>query len=115
MKTIMIIYNNRENWPVIEYLKNCVESIFEKYAQVRNVFLNELGEHEKIEGDIYLVLYEQMIYPLKKHITDFDNVVVMTRGINKKYIAEIRNIKSNTDVLVVNDSYESTIQTTNTF
>ncbi len=115
MKTIMMIYNNRENWPVIEYLKNCVESIFEKYAQVRNVFLNELGEHEKIEGDIYLVLYEQMIYPLKKHITDFDNVVVMTRGINKKYITEIRNIKSNTDVLVVNDSYESTIQTTNTF
>lgn len=115
MKTIRMIYNNRENWPVIEYLKNCVECIFEKYVHVSNVFLNELGEHEKIEGDIYLVLYEQMIYPLKKHITDFDNVVVMTRGINKKYITEIRNIKSNTDVLVVNDSYESTIQTTNTF
>jgi len=115
MKTISMIYNNRENWPVIEYLKSNLESIFEKYVQVNNVFLNELKEHELIEGDIYLVLFEQMIYPLKKHIKNFNNVVVMTRGISKKYINEIRKIPNNTDVLVVNDSYESTIQTTNTF
>jgi len=115
MKIISMIYNNRENWPVIEYLKNNLESIFEKYVQVNNVFLNELDEHEIIEGDIYLILFEQMIYPLKKHIKNFNNVVVMTRGISRKYINEIRNIPNNTDVLVVNDSYESTIQTTNTF
>lgn len=115
MKTILMIYNNRENWNVIEYLKKCVESIFENYVQVENVFLTELGEHEMIEGDIYLVLYEHMIYILKKHITDFDKVVVMTRGINKKFVNEIRKVADNTDILVVNDSYESTIQTTNTF
>ncbi|MPM32151.1 Anaerobic nitric oxide reductase transcription regulator NorR [bioreactor metagenome] len=115
MKTILMIYNNRENWNVIEYLKRCVESIFENYVQVENVFLTELGEHEMIEGDIYLVLYEHMIYILKKHITDFDKVVVMTRGINKKFVNEIRKVADNTDILVVNDSYESTIQTTNTF
>jgi len=115
MKTISMIYNNRENWPAIEYLKSNLESIFEKYVQVNNVFLNDLKEHEIIEGDIFLVLFEQMIYPLKKHIKNFNNVVVMTRGISKKYINEILNIPSNTDVLVVNDSYESTIQTTNTF
>lgn len=115
MKTILMIYNNRENWNVIEYLKKCVESIFENYVQVENVFLSELGEHEMIEGDIYLVLYEHMIYILKKHISDFDKVVVMTRGINKKFVNEIRKVQDNTDILVVNDSYESTIQTTNTF
>jgi transcriptional regulator with PAS, ATPase and Fis domain len=110
-----MIYNNRENWNVIAYLKRNVESIFENYAQVENVFLSELGEHEMIEGDIYLVLYEHMIYILKKHISDFDKVVVMTRGINKKFVNEIRKVPDNTDILVVNDSYESTIQTTNTF
>ena len=109
-----MIYNNRENWSVIEYLKAHLESIFENYVQVSNVFLNELDEHEIIEGDIYLVLFKYMIYPLKKHIKNLDNVVVMTRDINKKYITEIRNIPNNTDVLVVNDSFESTIQTTNT-
>lgn len=115
MKKILMIYNNRENGAVIEYLKNCIESIFENYVQVSNIFLNELAEHEIIEGDIYLVLYEQMIYPLKKHITNFNNVIFMTRGINKKYVNEIRKIPNNTDVLIVNDSYESTIQTTNIF
>ncbi|WP_326908000.1 sigma-54 interaction domain-containing protein [Sedimentibacter sp. MB31-C6] len=115
MKTVLMIYNNRENWTVIEYLKGCIESIFENYVQVNNVFLNELGEYEKIVGDIYLALYEQMVYPLKKHITNFNNVIVMTRGINKKYVNEIRKMPCNTDILVINDSYESTIQTTNTF
>lgn len=115
MKTILMIYNNRENLSVIEYLKNCIESIFENYVQVRNVFLNELEEREIVEGDLYLVLFEHMIYKLKKHIVDFDKVVAMTRGINKKYINELRKIPSNTDILVVNDSYESTIQTINTF
>lgn len=110
-----MIYNNRDNWTVIEYLKECIESIFENYVQVSNVFLSELGENELIQGDIYLVLYEHMIYPLKKHILNFNNLVVMTRGINKKFINEIRKIPNNTDVLVVNDSYESTIQTTSTF
>lgn len=115
MKTILMIYNNRQNWSVIEYLRNCIESIFESYVQVKSIYLNELEEREIIEGDLYLVLFEHMIYRLKKHIVDFDKVVVMTRGINKKFINEIRNIPKNTDVLVVNDSYESTIQTINIF
>lgn len=115
MKTILMIYNNRDNWPVIEHLKKRLESIFENYVQVKNVFLKELDEHELIDGDVYLILYEHMIYPLKKHITNFNNVVVMTRGLNKKFISEIQSIPNNTDVLVVNDSYESTMQTTNTF
>lgn len=115
MKIISVIYRNRENMPAIEYLKNNLESIFEKYIKVNNIFLNELLDDETIEGDIFLVLFEYMIYPLKKHIQNFDNVILMTRGIDKKFISDILAIPQNTDVLVVNDSYESTIQTTNTF
>ncbi len=115
MKIISVIYRNRDNMPAIEYLKNNLESIFEKYIKVNNIFLNELLDDETIEGDIFLVLFEYMIYPLKKHIQNFDNVILMTRGIDKKFISDILAIPQNTDVLVVNDSYESTIQTTNTF
>lgn len=115
MKIISLIYRNRENWSVIEYFKKTLESIFENYIQVNNFFFNELEDNEIINGDIFLVLFEYMIYPLKKHIKNFNNVIVMTRGIDKKLIPEIRNIPTNTDVLVVNDTYEDTIQTTNTF
>ncbi len=115
MKSILMIYNDRENWPAIEYLHSCIEKVFEDYVQIDEVFLNELKENEIIKGDIYLVLFEHMIYPLKKHIENFDNVVVMTRGINKKHFNEIQKIPKGTDVLVVNDCYESTVQTTNTF
>lgn len=115
MKIISVIYRNRENWSVIEYIKKNLEFIYENNIQVNNFFFNELDDNEIIDGDIFLVLFEYMIYPLKKHIKNFNNVIVMTRGIDKNLIPEIRNIPTNTDVLVVNDTYEDTIQITNTF
>ena len=115
IKKISVVYRNRENFPAIEYLKKNLESVFENYIQVNNYFLDELSDNAIIDGDIFLIFLEYMIYPLKKHIKNFNNAIVMNRGIDKKFISEISNIPSNTDVLVVNDSYESTIQTTNTF
>lgn len=112
MKTISVIYRNRGNYPAIESLKANLEFIFENYVRIENVYLDDLDDNEIIESDIFLIVMEPMINLLKKHILDldFDKVVVMTRGIEKKYISEIQKIPSDTDVLVVDDSYESTIQ-----
>ncbi len=111
MKTISVIYRNRENLPAIIHLQKNLEFIFEDYVQVKNVFLDELKNDEIIEGDVFLVIFEKMLIPLKKHIHDFNKVVIMTRGIDKKSIYEIQKIPPNTNVLVVNDCYESTMQT----
>lgn len=112
MKTITVVYRNRENLPAIEYLKANLESIFENYIQVKNIFLDELSHYEIIEGDVILILFERMLNLLKSHVKNLNNVVIMTRGINKRFISETLNIAQGTDVLVVNDCYESTIQTT---
>lgn len=112
MKTISVVYRNRENLPALESLKSNLESIFENYVQINNVFLNELQSSEIIDSDVILILFRRMLNPLKKHIRNLNKVVVMTRGIDKRFISEIRNIPINTDVLVVNDCYESTVQTT---
>lgn len=111
MKTISVVYRNRENLPAIIHLQESLEFIFENYVQVKNVFLDELKDDEIIEGDVFLVLFENMLISLKKHIRNFNKIVIMTRGIDKKRISEIQKIPPNTNVLVVNDCYESTIQT----
>lgn len=111
MKTISVVYRNRENLPAIIHLQESLEFIFENYVQVKNVFLDELKDDEIIEGDVFLVIFEKMLSSLKKHIHNFNKIVIMTRGIDKISISEIQKIPPNTNVLVVNDCYESTMQT----
>ncbi|MDF2948292.1 MAG: ATPase [Sedimentibacter sp.] len=111
MKTISVVYRNRENLPAIIHLQESLEFIFENYVQVKNVFLDELEDDEIIEGDVYLVIFEKMLSTMKNHIRNFNKIVIMTRGIVKKNILEIQKIPPNTNVLVVNDCYESTMQT----
>jgi transcriptional regulator with PAS, ATPase and Fis domain len=111
VKTISVVYRNRENLPAIIHLQESLEFIFENYVQVKNVFLDELEEDEIIEGDVYLVIFEKMLSTMKNHIRNFNKIVIMTRGIVKKNILEIQKIPPNTNVLVVNDCYESTMQT----
>jgi len=112
LKTISVVYRNRENLPAIIHLQENLEFIFENYVQIKNVFLDEIKDDEIIEGDVFLVIFEKMLGYLKKHIRNFDKIVIMTRGMDKKSISEIQKIPPNTNVLVVNDCYESTMQIT---
>ncbi len=115
MKTVAIIYRNRDNAEAIEHLRQNVIRVFGSYIQVENYFLNEIPADEMLEADAFVVVNEDMLYPLKKHINNFYKVILMNRSINRKYITEILDLPRDTDVLVVNDSYESTIQTTYAF
>lgn len=115
MKKVAIIYRNQDNSDAIDHMKKNLTRVFEDYIYVENYFLDGLAKDEIIEADAYLVSNENMLYPLKKHISNFYKVILINRSINKKYLSAILEIEKDTDVLVVNDSYESTIQTTYTF
>lgn len=111
MKKVAIIYRTSENQEVIDFLKDSLERIFENYIFVENYYLTELTNNSIIDADAYLLTEERMIYPLKKHVTNYNNIIIMNRSINKSHLEEVRLIPKGTDVLVVNDAYESAIQT----
>ncbi|MCR4711597.1 MAG: sigma 54-interacting transcriptional regulator, partial [Clostridia bacterium] len=111
MKRIAIFYRNRINYSAIQYIEDNLLSILDGYVEIRNLFLNELGEFEQIEADAFLVLYEEMLPLLVKHIRDFSKIIVITRSIKREHIQPLLALPSGTDVLVVNDSRESTLQT----
>lgn len=111
MKKVAVIYNNSDNQEVIKYLKDNLERIFENYIAVENYYLSELDANIKIDADAYIITRETMLYPLKERITNYNNIVTMYRSIKKQHLHEVSQIPKDTDVLVVNDTYETAVQT----
>ena len=111
MKVIAIFYRNRINYSAIQYIEDNLYSVLEGYVHIQNYFLDELAEFQKVKADAYLVLYEEMLPLLVRHVEDFSKVIVITRSIKRRYIEPIMKLPPGRDVLVVNDSRESILQT----
>jgi len=111
MKKVAIIYKNSDNQEVITYLKDNLEKIFENYLIVENYYINELPINYKISADAYILTDGTMLYPLKDKITNYNNIIIMHRSLKKQPLYEISRIPKNTNVLVINDTYETAVQT----
>ena len=113
MRTIYIVFNNRDKVDTCTNLLDDLKFVFEEYVNVKICFLDEIRKGDIDDGDLYLVLYKERVYPMKQYISSIDKVIVMARTFERKYLDEVYSLQAGTDVLVVSDSEESTIQTTN--
>lgn len=113
MRTIYIVFNNRDKVDTCTNLLDDLKFVFEEYVNVKICFLDEIRKGDIDDGDLYLVLYKERVYPMKQYISSIDKVIVMARTFERKYLDEVYSLQAGTDVLVVNDSEESTIQATN--
>ena len=111
MKEIAIFYRDRDNQPAIKYIANNFYRILEDNIHITNYYLDELCKGYKVTADAYLVCYAEMLGLLIDYVDDFSKVIVITRCIRKEYIMSVYDIPKGTDVLVVNDSHASIIQT----
>ena len=113
MKTIYIVFNNREKVDVCTNLFEDLRFVFEDFVDLKLCFLDEIAPGGIPDGDLFLVLYKERVYPMKEYISSLDKVIVMARTFERRYLDEVYAIPAGTDVLVVNDSKESTFQATN--
>lgn len=111
MKEIAIFYRDRDNQPSIEYIADNFYRILGNNINITNYYLDKLCKGNKVIADAYLVCYAEMLRPLVDYVDDFSKIIVITRSIRKEYIMSVFNIPRGTDVLVVNDSPASIIQT----
>ncbi|MFV0516619.1 MAG: sigma 54-interacting transcriptional regulator [Aminipila sp.] len=114
MKTIYMVFNDKEKISVSSSLYKNLKAVFEDYIKIKTCFLDEIEEGDISDGDLFIVLYKERVYYMKKYISSLDKVIVLSRTIQKSVLQDILSIPENTDVLVVNDSHESTWQTANT-
>ena len=113
MKTIYIVFNDREKESTWKALYEDLRTVFEDFIKVKICFLSETQPGDISDGDLFLVLYKERVHLMKEYISSLDKVMVLTRTFARQYLDEVYAIPAGTDVLVVNDSDESTIQTTN--
>lgn len=112
MKQVKIVYYSRNDWLIIDHIKKNLEDVFDNSILFQNILIDELGENEKLDGDLFLLLYDDYIYSVSNHINDLNKIVTIVRGINRNHINGLNSIKTPTDILVINDDDLSTLQTT---
>lgn len=114
LKTIYMVFNDKEKLSVSSSLYENLKYVFEDYIKVKTCFLDEIDRDDIADGDLFIVLYKDRVYSMKDYTSSLDKVIVLSRTIQKRYLDEISSIPEGANVLVVNDSPESTLQTANT-
>lgn len=77
--------------------------------------MNELDDEERIDADVYILADTSVYADLRIHTYIFKNIVILACSIKKETLSEIMRIFKNKDVLIVNDTFERTIETAATF
>ena len=107
MKKICVVYRNRRNPAAIAWLDNCLKRVYEDYVDVEDCFMDELTDEEHLSADAFLVISSSLLPKLRRHTASLKNVVTMTRSVKKEYLPAILAIPTGTDVLLVNDTMQS--------
>ena len=107
MKKICVVYRNRQNPAAIAWLDNCLKRVYEDYVNIEDCFMDELEDETRLSADAFLVISSSLLPKLRRHSTSLKNVVTMTRSVKKEYLPAILAIPTGTDVLLVNDTVQS--------
>ena len=113
MKKIYMVFNDQEKSRVSDTLYENMRYVLQHYVDIELCYLDHIKPEDISDGDLFLVLYENRVHQMSKYISSLEKVMVMSRTIQKQFLTELFSIEKGTDVLVVNDSDESTLQTTN--
>ena len=111
MKKVIVIFRNRRNPEAIQFMLNGIQAVFEDYIDLETVYVNELKPGTKLEADAYLVYAESLYNVLWAHIDDFNKVIHLKRSPNKRALETLKQLPVGAEVLVVNDSYQSSVET----
>ena len=115
MKNAIILYQNDENQEVIDFLKKSFEEVFDQYITFTNAFLNRLDSRAALAADAYLVWESGILQEVKDLVEDFSKVIMVTRSPARESLNLISAIPAGTNVLLVNDSYETALETVHAF
>lgn len=115
MKKVTIFYRDNENANAIAFIKNNLEDIFDRYITFTNCFLPDISPDQKLEADAFLVLSDQALQELSDHVDDLSRIIKMKRSPDREALNQISKIPAGTTVLIVNDNYDSSLDTTYAF
>lgn len=118
VKKVVILYRSPQavsNTGVIQFIKNNLEEIFGDRLLVENCFLADLNDQNKLEADAFLAIDERVFQRAKEYVDNFHSVIKINRTIEQDVLKRLLDIPAGTNVLIVNDSYSTAVDTINGF
>ena len=110
MKSVGIVFANKYNMDSMLYLKKSLENIFENYIEFKLYYADDFEEDTVLHDDAYLMPSEVTFEFLRHHVSDYTSIFALERGLPKEALKEIMKLPEGTDVLIVNDGYESSCE-----
>lgn len=115
MKQVIILYRNEENIEAINFIQKNFEEIFGQYISFSNYYLTRLDPHTILKADAFLVRDESILQEAKAFVDDFSKMIKINRSPARESLKQISSIPAGSNVLLVNDCYESALNTVYSF
>lgn len=108
MKTIGIVTDGNTSLGL--FLEDNINLIFSGFFKFNKYYLNDLTEKNTIADDLILTMTDQRTLEATKYICDSKKIVVLNRTIMDTEAYKLFLIPEGTDVLVVNDNKDTTLE-----
>ncbi len=92
-------------------MKDNLKVVFQDQIKISNYFFDHLEPHAQIDADVVLVMINERVLPVKTHVSDVKKITVLKRTLYEHEVYKLFRIPSDTEVLVVNDKPETTLDT----
>ena len=115
MKRVIIFFNDPDNESAMTFIRQNIKEVFEDYIDLSYCYLSEISDDTILDADAFLVSPNDAMQEVKNHVSDFSKVIKITRSPDKEGLNKLSSIPSGTTVLIVNDSYETALATTQSF
>lgn len=107
-KTIGVITNT--NSKVAGHIRKNIESLLGEYVTVHNYYLSDLPK-KSIDDDVVVVMIKEMGLHVVDQLKNKDALITLQRTVKSEPLLKVFRIPEGTKVLVVNDTYETTLET----
>lgn len=115
MKQVTIIFRTEENTKVLNFIRSNLEEVFGQYVNFTDCFLCNLTPGTKLRADAFLAQDEDIFHEVEDFVDDFSKIIKINRSPGREALNTLSLIPPGTTVLIVNDSYKSALDTTNSF
>lgn len=94
-----------------EFLRRNLAQVFAATVAVDNYYFDALPSQEPVRGDVILVMSKGRALAARRHVAAGQPILVVERTIPKGELYKIFSIPAHTDVLVVNNDAETSLET----
>ena len=110
-QVISLVSGRQTTDALIANLTRDLRLVFGDTVKIEIIAITDLKAEEQVLGDVILATYPGIVRQLKDHVSDMNKVIIVTRTVTEEMIYQLYDFPQGTNVLVVNDTRETTEDT----